>query len=423
MDKFLEVINTIGGLPGPVLMFFVLLILNIILRIKPTIALKSALMYSIGLFALSTFAFDVFLGTVVDVTNAMVENLGLSMNVVDFGAGITPIILSHHVAVWALPIGILVNLVMIVTRLTKTLNVDFYNMMYFWGMPGVLVYFATGSFVYAILAIVLTGILTLKIADWSAPHIHKVLPQFEGMSFPYVYSLYYTVPAYFANKVFDKVPFIRDSKLSAEGIQEKFGALGDPAVIGFILGSLMAFFGKYEFTDIIMTGIKLGASLHFIPVTLRVLISGLNETTSVLTELINKKFTDREIYIGLDGVLLSGLPEALSVGLLLIPIALIMSMILPGNRVLPIGMLSVGFILVSMYLPFFKMNLLKGVIFCCIVVACELYIGTILAPVFTDIAMGAGYEIPYGAMQITNAGNIPNLLMVKLFEFIQGIFG
>ena len=79
-------------------------------------------------------------------------------------------------------------------------------------------------------------------------------------------------------------------------------------------------------------------------------------------------------------------------------------------------MLSVGFILVAIFMPFFKMNILKGTLFCVVVVICELFIGQILSPYFTDIAMSAGYEIPYGSVQITNAACLPNLICTKNIE-------
>lgn len=424
MNVIVNAFNWFGKLPGPVMMFIIFLVLNLIIRISPGKAVRSAFLYAMGLFALTTFAFDVFLGTVVGVANAMIDNMGLTMTVVDFGSGITPVILSNPIVVWAIPVGIALNAVMLVLKLTKTLDVDIYNMLYFWGMAGVLVHISTGGNVaFSILAIILTGVLTLKVADWTAPRIHKILPQYKGISFPYVYSAFYAPVAYWFNKLFDKIPFIRDSNVSAEVVQKKLGVLGEPGLIGFVLGVVMAIMGKYSFAGIMETGIKFGASLYFIPLSTKILIQGLNETTSVMTEWVKRKFADREIYIGLDGVLLAGLPESLAVGLLFIPIALLVSVILPGNRVLPVGMLSVGFILVALFMPFFKMNILKGALFCVIVVACELYIGTLLAPVFTEIAVQSGYDIPYGAVQITNAGNFPNLICVKLFTFIQNLMG
>ena len=287
----------------------------------------------------------------------------------------------------------------------------------------ILVSVVTGNIVFSILSIIITAILTLKVADWTAPRIHKILPQYKGLSFPYVYSAFYAPLACLFDKLFNKIPFINNSNISADTIRNKLGVLGEPGIIGFFLGIIMAILGKYNFSDIMFTGIKLGASLYFIPFSTKILIEGLNETTSVMTDLVKRKFKNREIYIGLDGVLLAGLPESLAVGLLFVPIALLVAIVLPGNKVLPVGMLSVGFILVALFMPFFKMNILKGAIFSIIVVSCELYIGTLLAPVFTEIAFRAGYVIPYDAVQITNAGNLPNLICVELFKFIQSIFG
>lgn len=421
MNVIVDALNWFGKLPGPVMMFLMFLVINLILRIGVGKSIKAAFMYSLGLFALSTFAFDIFLGTVVSVGDAMVSNLGLTKTIVDFGTGVTPIILSNPIVVWAVPIGILVNIILLVFKLTKTLDVDIYNILYFWGMPAVLVLTATGNVVFALLSIVITGIITLKIADWSAPKIHKVLPQYKGLSFPYVYSAYYGPIAYWFNKLFDKIPFIRDSTLTADSIKNKLGVLGEPGLIGFVLGIIMGLLGGYQVTEALYTGIKLGAALYFVPLCTKILIEGLNETTSVLTAWVNHRFKDREIYIGLDGVVLAGMPETLAVGLLFVPIALLVSIILPWNTVLPIGMLSVGFILCAIFMPFFKMNILKGAIFCVVVVTCELFIGQMLAPLFTEIAMNAGYEIPYGSIQITNAANLPNLICVKFFEFIQSI--
>ncbi|HPX32390.1 MAG TPA: PTS transporter subunit IIC [Erysipelotrichaceae bacterium] len=421
MKILADAINWFGSLPGPVMMFLLFLVINLVLGVGIQKSIKAAFMYALGLFALSTFAFSVFLVTVSEVGNAMVQNLGLTKTIVDFGNGVTPIIMSNPVIIWAIPVGIGINILMLVLKLTKTLNVDIYNIMYFWGSVGVLTYIATkGNFLFAILAMVITGAITLIVADWNAPHIHEVYPQYKGLSFPYVYNCFYGPIAYVFNKLFDMVPFIRDSKLDANQIKEKMGPIGEPGVMGFFLGIVMGLFAGFSITDSFMVGIKIGAALYFVPLSTKILIEGLNETTTVLTKFAKDKFKDREIYIGLDGVVMSHSPECLAVGLLLIPIALILSVILPWNNVLPIGMLSVGFILAAGFMPFFKNNMLKGIIFCAIVVICELAMGEIMAPLFTQIAMDSGVAIPWGSVQITNAANFPNLL-AWLFKLLAGV--
>lgn len=71
-------------------------------------------------------------------------------------------------------------------------------------------------------------------------------------------------------------------------------------------------------------------------------------------------------------------------------------------------------------MPFFKMNILKGFVFLFVVITCELAIGEAMAPLFTQIAMEASVDIPWGSVEITNAANFPNLL-AWLFAWIQGI--
>ena len=105
------------------------------------------------------------------------------------------------------------------------------------------------------------------------------------------------------------------------------------------------------------------------------------------------------------------------------PIAIIVSLILPGNTVLPVGMLSVAFILIGLSMPFFKMNILKGLLFSIVVIAIELLLGTIMAPYYTQLAMEGGVAIPYGATQITNACCATNALNVKFFESLAHLIG
>lgn len=122
-----------------------------------------------------------------------------------------------------------------------------------------------------------------------------MLPQYTGISFPYVYSAFYAPVAYWFNKLFDKIPFIRGSNLSAETIRKRFGALGEPGIIGFILGILMGVLGRYNFASTTETGIKLGASMYFIPLSTKILIEGLDGAPSpVQAEVIFYRYSTNQ---------------------------------------------------------------------------------------------------------------------------------
>lgn len=69
---------------------------------------------------------------------------------------------------------------------------------------------------------------------------------------------------------------------------------------------------------------------------------------------MKQRFPDREFYIGLDTALLIGNPAVLATGLLLIPGALILAILLPGNKVLPFVDLASLVFLIPMAAPYLQ---------------------------------------------------------------------
>ena len=58
----------------------------------------------------------------------MVKNLGVSLNGIDVGWPATSSIAwASSVAAFIIPLGIIVNVVLLVTKVTKTMNVDIWN--------------------------------------------------------------------------------------------------------------------------------------------------------------------------------------------------------------------------------------------------------------------------------------------------------
>ena len=99
----------------------------------------------------------------------MVKNLGVSLNVIDVGWPATSSIAwASSVAAFIIPLGIIVNVVLLVTKVTKTMNVDIWN---FWHytFTAAMVYAVSGSIWQALLAAVIFQVICLKVADWTAP--------------------------------------------------------------------------------------------------------------------------------------------------------------------------------------------------------------------------------------------------------------
>ncbi len=77
----------------------------------------------------------------------------------------------------------------------------------------------------------------------------------------------------------------------------------------------------------------------------------------------------------MDTALLIGEPSVLATGLLLIPMAVVLSIILPGNRVLPFVDLASLMFLLAMVTPFCKRNMFRMFITGTLIVTCILYVG------------------------------------------------
>src|SRR5690625_5391788 len=78
--------------------------------------------------------------------------------------------------------------------------------------------------------------------------------------------------------------------------------------------------------------------------------------------------------------------------MVLIPIALILSIILPGNQVLPFGDLATIPFLVCLMVPVFRGNLIRTLIAGSIYISIGPYIATWVSPFFTSAAKAADFD-------------------------------
>ncbi|WP_280174716.1 PTS transporter subunit IIC, partial [Escherichia coli] len=96
-------------------------------------------------------------------------------------------------------------------------------------------------------------------------------------------------------------------------------------------------------------------------------------------------FKGREEYIGLDTAVTLGHPTTIAVGLLLIPIMLILTSILPGNKVLPLADPPVAPFFICMATVLHRGTLVRTIISGFIVMITILLLATHTHPHFPNI--------------------------------------
>lgn len=114
--------------------------------------------------------------------------------------------------------------------------------------------------------------------------------------------------------------------------------------------------------------------------------------------------------------LVIGHPTTLVVSLLLIPVTLFLSVVLPGNQFLPLASLAGMFYLFPAVLPITKGNVLKTFIIGLVALIVGLYFVTDLAPFFTQAAHDVYMKTGDSAVKI------PDGFQAGALDFASSIF-
>ena len=334
-------------------------------------------------------------------SQAMVERIGLHLTVVDTGWPTASTIGWGSPLMLPVVVGfIIINLAMLLLKITKTVNIDIFNYWIFL-LVGSVVYAGTGNYWLAVGITFGIFILTLLAADFTAPYLQKNY-HLKGISFPHLTCICYVPFAMVCNYLIDKTPLIRKINFDPETINKKFGVFGEPLTLGFVLGLLLALLAGYGASAAVALAIKVAAAMLLLPKMIEILVQGLMIVRDAAEAKLKAKFPGRDFYIGMDTALLIGEPSVLATGLLLIPVTVVLSVILPGNRVLPFVDLASLMFLLAMVTPFCKRNMFRMFITGTLIVTCILYVGSDISPEYTQAARNANIPIPEGMSEVTN---------------------
>ena len=377
-------IGYIIGLGASVMMPIIFTIIGVAMGIKVSKAVRSGLYVGVGFVGLGviTKLLTDNLGPAVD---ALATIYNLETDILDIGwPAAAEVAYNTAVGAVVIPICLAINILMLVTRTTRTVNIDIWN---FWhhAFIGSIVALSTGSFGYGILAASVCYIISMVLADFTAPGFAKFYDKMEGISIPQPFVGAFAPFAWIINKGLDLIPGINKVEIDAEGMKKKFGLLGEPIFLGVIVGCLLGALAKYDLARILQLGVILGAVMELIPRITSLFIEGLVPISEGTKKLVEKKFKDSSgFYIGMSPALVIGHPVTLVVTILLIPVLLFISVVLPGNKFLPLTSLAGLFYVFPLVLPITKGNVLKTFIIGLILMVGANYMITNLSGIFTE---------------------------------------
>ena len=172
-------------------------------------------------------------------------------------------------------------------------------------------------------------------------------------------------------------------------------------IICLVLG-LIAFYNAGDFSVVLAkvfgTGRTLAAVILRLPRMVKILMEGLLPVSDAAQEFVRKCTGDRELLVGLDSAILIGHPAAISSSLILVPIAIILSVILPGNRVILFADLAVIPFIVAMTAPLLKGNVFRMAVVGTITLAIGFSVAHALASLLTSATVSSRFQLPENAL-------------------------
>jgi len=393
MEYFRLIMSTFGAaIILPVFIF----IAELFLKIKPGKAFKSAIYIGIGLNGLISILNPYFLGAMGNAVSEMITTQGIQLPYIDTGWGVLSA-LSYSTTIGAaiIPVGMIVNLILIRFNLTDTLNIDIWNY-WQWAFIGTLIYYQTDNYLLGITVAVLMQLICIALADIAAPKMQEFF-NLPGISFPHGSMISGTLIAMILRWPMEKLGILKIN-INSDSIQKRFGVFGDSVVVGFLIAVLIgmiAWSGQYSnletWSNILKIGVATGSFIFLYPKATSALLEGFDVLSDRVREIVAKRSPNRQIDFGMDGALAVGHPDTITTGLITMIVAVGMIFFLPNNEFLMLADLGVTpFFLAAGTVAIMNGNIIASVITNTVSLAITFYFSTWISPVFNNIARQIG---------------------------------
>lgn len=385
----------------PIIIFIICLIFGAPLKK----AFASAVLIGVGLKGMA-FVTDAFGAILSPLVQQIVESTGLNLPALDIGwQAIASVAYSTQIGMVFIGVGLIFQIVLWITKITDIfMPSDLWNnySIIVWGS---MLYQLSNNLVMAFVLMLFINLVTLLIAEvmqkrWSTyyhyPSCAMTAPHHMGDA-----PMYLVLNILFSKLGLDKV------RVDPETIKKKIGFLGEPMYIGLIVGIILGVVGNISRLGTIQAWgqvanvmVTCAAVMAIFPKIAGLFASGFTALTDYSRKKLKKsKYgKNREFIIAVNDALGYGETATLTTGLLVIPFAVLMAFLLPGNIVVPVMVLPSLPYMVEVPVCLSNGNILKSWLMACIVFCAKLAMASYWAVTFTEVAAGAGFEAAITAL-------------------------
>lgn len=340
MDMLLKAAQTLINMGAVSLLPIMILILGLIFRMKFGAALKAGLFVGIGFQGLSLAVS--LLTTTIQPISEYYQKLGSGFTTVDLGFAATGgAAWTVPFAPLAVPLIVLANFILIFVFKRKVLNVDIWNYIHFL-IPGALAYALFGSAAIGLAVTVGLSVISVLVAEVIAPKWQDFFG-LEGTTCSTFSFITFMYPlSWLVNKIFDKIPGLKDADISMDWLESKLGVFGESCFVGFIVGIFLGILTKQPIENILGIGMGIASVLILFPRMVSIMMEGITPIGNAASKFMKKHLgEDAELWIGMDVALGLGDPACVTCTAICIPITIAMAFIIPNMTYFPIGLLTI----------------------------------------------------------------------------------
>ncbi len=381
MEFLQNSIDFLLSLGAAIFVPIIIIIAGLIVRMKVKDAISSGITLGVafsGMMMLISYMSE----AITPAAQSMVETIGVDLPITDGGwTTMSTISWSWPWAFLMFPLVIGINIVLIVLKQTNTFNADLWNV---WGkiFTAVAVYYITDSVPLAFVIAGIQAIFELKSADFHQHRIEK-MTGIPGVTVTHK-MVFLAAPMYPVDWLLRKIPALNKS-FNAADLRDRIGIFAENHILGFLLGIVFGLLARFGVAETLTLAIQAATALTLFPVISKYFMQALEPISAAVSEFMQKRFGDRQLFVGLDWPFLGGSNEIWLAVIWTVPVTLLFSFILPGNGILPFA----GIINIAIAVPAFfacRGNILRMLIVCTIFVPVFLYVGTAFAPFMTQLA-------------------------------------
>jgi PTS system galactitol-specific IIC component len=256
-------------------------------------------------------------------------------------------------------------------------------------------------------AVLVIAVYCFKMTEWSAPDVERETGLVGISASPVSVNglVPYTVCV---DWLLDRIPLLKDlnynphRKGDESAPASALDLLGEPMRIGGLMGLALATAAGYSLGATLELAVHIAAVMFLLPKSAGLIGDAMMPVTVALRDQVTRFFPHRKnLIVAMDTGFLMHHKSVMVTGLILMMLAVVIALVLPGNKVLPLGDLPNLISVMSLSVLMFRGNVFRAVLAGIPVIITFLLISSKLAPLYTQLASQTPSFNSTGLGQIT----------------------